>query len=242
LKTHIEAFWSFGGVRPSSGAATRENAPRAKNTLAPDATRLAAPEDGRTPLNTCWRRGIFHFLFSILQSFSLLGVVEAPARAQEAAPSEFQLKAAFIYNFAKFVEWPPEAFRTQDSPFIIGIIGDNTFDDILRQTVRNKQISGHPFRVVQCKTLADLQSCHILFISLSERKRLAEILRAIRSASVLTISDLEHFLPAGGMIQFLMEGNKVRFAINDTAAKEVGLRISSKLLNLAKRPEPEGKP
>jgi len=165
-----------------------------------------------------------------------------PARAQDAAPSEFQLKAAFIFNFAKFVEWPAEAFPTPASPFVIGVIGDNPFDDILRQTILNKQINGHPFRVAQCKTLADLKSCHILFISLSERKRLADILRSIRGASVLTVSDLDHFLPAGGMIHFLMEGNKVRFAINDAAAKEVGLRISSKLLNLAKRREREGGP
>jgi len=164
------------------------------------------------------------------------------AQAQGAAPSEFQLKAAFIYNFAKFVEWPADAFPAPDSPFVIGIIGDNPFDDILGQTVLNKQINGHPFRVIRFKTLADLKSCHILFIGVSERKRLAEILRSIRGASVLTVSDLDHFLPAGGMIQFLMEGNKVRFAINDTAAKAAGLRISSKLLNLAKRPEREAKP
>ena len=164
------------------------------------------------------------------------------ARAQEAAPSEFQLKAAFIYNFAKFVEWPAESFPTPHSPFVIGIIGDNPFEDTLAQTVLNKQINGHPFQVVQFKTLADLKSCHILFVSLSERKRLAEILRPLRGASVLTVSDLDHFLPAGGMIQFLMEGNKVRFAINDTTAKTAGLRISSKLLNLAKRPEREGGP
>ncbi len=164
-----------------------------------------------------------------------------PARAQDPAPSEFQLKAAFIYNFAKFVEWPAESFRAQDSPFTIGIIGNNPFEDILGQTVQNKRINGHPFRVVQCKTLADLQTSHIVFISPSERKRLTEILRAIRGASVLTVSDLDHFLPAGGMIQFLMEDNKVRFSINDAAAKQAGLRISSKLLNLAKRPEREGK-
>ena len=166
----------------------------------------------------------------------------APAQAQESPPSEFQLKAAFIYNFAKFVEWPPNAFPAPNSPFVIGIIGDNPFDETLSQTIQNKQINGHPFRVVQFKSLAEVTNCHILFIGLSERKRLAEILRAVRGSSVLTVSDLDHFLTAGGMINFLMEGNKVRFAISDVAAREAGLRISSKLLNLAKRPEREGKP
>ena len=183
------------------------------------------------------RNSLCHLLFLLT---ALLNC--QPAGAQEAAPSEFQLKAAFIYNFAKFVEWPADAFPAPDAPFVMGIIGDNPFDDTLGQTVLNKQINGHPFRVIQFKTLADLKSCHILFVSLSERKRLAEILRPLRGASVLTVSDLDHFLPAGGMIQFLMEGKKVRFAINDVAAKEAGLRISSKLLNLAKRPEREGAP
>ena len=194
------------------------------------------------------RRGngsILHSLSSILHCFLLLAILaflnRVHARAGEAPPSEFQLKAAFIYNFAKFVEWPAKALPTPGSPFTIGIVGSNPFSDILGQAVLNKQINGHPFRVLECKTQADLKACHILFIGLSERKRLAEILRFIRGGNVLTVSDLDHFLTAGGIIQFLMEGNKVRFAINDAAAKEAGLRISSKLLNLAKRPEREGK-
>src|SRR5207245_4947887 len=142
------------------------------------------------------RNSLCHLLFLLT---ALLNC--PPARAQEAAPSEFQLKAAFIYNFAKFVEWPADAFPAPDSPFVIGIIGDNPFDDTLGQTVRNKQINGHPFRVIQFKTLADLKSCQILFVSLSERKRLAEILRPLLGASVLIVSDLDHCLRACGMIQ-----------------------------------------
>ena len=164
------------------------------------------------------------------------------ARAQDTAPSEYRLKAAFLYNFAKFVEWPGDAFPAVNSPFIIGIIGENPFDDALEKTVMNKMMNGHPFAVKQCQTLSELKRCHILFISQSERKRLAEILRVVRGERVLTVSEIEHFLGPGGMIQFLMEGNKVRFAINDSAAKTAGLRISSKLLSLAKRSEHEGAP
>ena len=165
-----------------------------------------------------------------------------PAQAEEAAPSEYQLKAAFLYNFGKFVEWPPEAFASSNSAFTIGIIGDNPFGDFLARAVEKKNLNGHPLQVKQFKSLSELKGCHILFVSLSERKRLAEILRAVRGAAVLTVSEIENFLAPGGMIQFYMEGNKVRFAIKDAAAKESGLRISFKLLSLAKPPEGEAKP
>jgi uncharacterized protein DUF4154 len=161
------------------------------------------------------------------------------ASAQETPLSEYQLKAAFVYNFAKFVEWPADAFPSATSPFIVGVVGDNPFEGHLERAVQDKNINGHPLVVKQLKGVAEIKKCQILFISSSERKRLAEILRAARGASILTISELDHFLPAGGMIQFLMEDNKVRFAINDAAAKEAGLRISSKLLNLAKHSDNE---
>jgi len=161
-------------------------------------------------------------------------------RAQDVGPSEYQLKAAFLYHFAKFVEWPAETFPKPDSPFVIGIIGASPFDDALGRMVTDKTINGHPFAIRQLKNLSEIKNCHILFISSSERKRIAEILRASRGNHVLTISEIEQFLPAGGMIQLFMESNKVRFAINETTAKEAGLRVSSKLLNLAKRPGREG--
>jgi len=178
----------------------------------------------------------------LLSVAALFLLTQPNARAQDTPPSEYQLKAAFLYNFAKFVEWPADAFPDAKSPFIIGVIGENPFDDALERTVMNKTINGHPFAVKQCKTASEIKACHILFISQSERKRLAEILRTVRGERVLTVSEIEHFLTGGGMIQFLMEGNKVRFAIDDNAAKAAGLRISSKLLSLAKRSEHEGAP
>jgi len=166
---------------------------------------------------------------------------EDRAQVPEATPSEYQLKAAFLFNFAKFVEWPAEAFRKRDSALVIGVLGDNPFDSDLERTVQNKTINGHPFTVRQLKALPEVKSCHILFISKSERRRLPEIMTALDAANVLTVSEVDHFLQAGGMVNFVMEGNKVRFEINDEAAKRASLRISSKLLNLAKRSGREGK-
>jgi hypothetical protein len=171
------------------------------------------------------------FLAFILSSAPLV-------RAQEAGPSEYQVKAAFLFNFAKFVEWPTQTLAQAGSPFIIGVIGENPFDGDLEQTVKGKSVNGHPFEVKQIKALSELKGCHILFISKSERGRLPEILNAISTSNVLTVSEMDRFLQSGGMINFVREGNKIRFEINDDAARQAGLRISSKLLNLARRTEP----
>jgi hypothetical protein len=177
----------------------------------------------------------FRSAIKLFLSLALLTLgVRPPARAQEAAPSEYQLKAAFLYNFAKFVSWPPEAFPEPSSPFVIGVIGDNPFGEDLEHTVKDKVLNGHPFAVREVKALSEVKNCHILFISASERKRLPEILEAARGANVLTVSELERFLQSGGMIHFIMEGNKVRFEINDEPARNSGLKISSKLLSLAR--------
>jgi len=159
--------------------------------------------------------------------------------AQETPLTEFQLKAVFIYNFAKFVEWPADTFPDPKSPFVIGIIGEDPFGNYLEETVKNKFMNEHPFTVRHVRLLPDVVKCHILFVADSERKRLPEILNGIRGASVLTVSDLDRFLESGGIIRFYMEGNKVRFQINNDAAKRVGLKISSKLLRLGSRTEGE---
>lgn len=166
----------------------------------------------------------------------LLLVVEV-LRAQEAPPSEYQIKAAFLFNFAKFVEWPAKAFATPTSPLIIGVLGDNPFGDDLERTVRGKSVNNHPL-VIREKlvSITDATNCHVIFISSSESKQVPELLDAVRNTSVLTVSEMEHFTDAGGMINFVLEANKIRFQINDDAAKKAGLKISSKLLSLAVQP------
>lgn len=154
-------------------------------------------------------------------------------RAQDSPPSEYRLKAAFLFNFAKFVEWRPEAFADAKSPFIIGVLGDNPFGSELEQTVAGKKINDHPITILPFRAAADATNCHILFISTSEKQRLPQIFESLRGASVLTVSETAHFTEAGGMINFVPEGNKIRFQINDDAAKAARLKISSKLLSLA---------
>ncbi len=153
--------------------------------------------------------------------------------AQTPPPSEYQLKAAFLYNFAKFIEWPQNAFAENKSPFIIGILGDNPFGTHLESTVAGKKINEHPITIQTFREVAAVTNCHILFVSSSEKERLPEIIEKLRGTTVLTVGQTERFIETGGMVNFVQEGTKLRFQINDDAAKVAKLKISSKLLGLA---------
>ena len=173
-------------------------------------------------------------LFSALILAPLL--VAGDGRAQEAQPSAYQLKAAFLYNFAQFVDWSPTAFASNTAPFVIGILGENPFGRELEQTVRGKAVLNHALMVKEVRSVAEAtNTCHILFISASEKKRLAEIFAGLRGASILTVGEVDRFTESGGMVNFLQAGTKIRFQINDAAAKSAGLKVSSKLLSLASR-------
>jgi hypothetical protein len=154
------------------------------------------------------------------------------ARAQPALP-EYKLKAVFLFNFVRFTEWPPSAFATEDSPFIIGILGADPFGKTLEQTVKDEVANGHPIEVRHYKTVNEIKKCHVLFISSSESYHLDSILSALRGRSILTVGDVEGFADKGGMVRFSKEDNKIRFRINVEAAKAENLSISSKLLQLA---------
>jgi hypothetical protein len=158
------------------------------------------------------------------------------ADAQEdSQPTEYQIKAAFIFNFAKFVEWPAAAFAKASSPMVVGVLGENPFHDALEKTIRNKTVDEHPVIIMQFRSATDATNCHILFISSSEKARLPQILKQLNGSSVLTVGEMPGFIEAGGMINFVLEGTKIRFQINNDAANSVGLKISSKLLNLGVR-------
>ena len=188
--------------------------------------------DGRDALPSFAMRLRQTHLFFGLNLWLLLAA--GIAHAQAPRPSEYQLKTAFLYNFAKFfIDWPPEAFKDDTSPFVIGILGDNPFGKDLEQTVAGKTINNHPISVQPFHTAAEATNCHILFVSSSEKKRFAEIVQALHGAAVLTVSEADQFVEAGGMVNFVKVESKLRFQINDVAAKAVRLKISSKLLNLA---------
>ena len=171
-----------------------------------------------------------------------LFVVTAQTPAQNSAPSEYQLKAAFLYSFAKFVDWPPGSFASPQSPFAICILGLDPFGTAIDDTLRGKSIGEHPVTIERAKEPVEARHCQIIFVSSSEKLRLGEILMALRGANVLVVGESEDFADSGGTIQLMLEQNHIRFAINTDAAEGSGLRISSKLLALAKIVHTEADP
>jgi hypothetical protein len=146
---------------------------------------------------------------------------------------EYEVKAAFLYNFVQFVEWPTDAFVDAQSPIVIGILGDDPFDASLDEIVRDEKVNNRPLVIQHYQRVEDIKACQILFISQSENRRLAEIFAALKDRSILTVGDTDGFVKRGGMIRFVTEKNKIRFRINAEAAKAANLTISSKLLRLA---------
>ncbi|MFA7005495.1 MAG: YfiR family protein [Verrucomicrobiia bacterium] len=154
-------------------------------------------------------------------------------RAATPAAKEYEVKAAFLLNFAQYVEWPPAAFPTPDAPIIIGILGDDPFGKALDQTVRGETIKNRPIAVHRSRQIESLKHCHLLFISKSERGRLANIFARLAGRYCLTVGETDRFARSGGIINFRLQGANVRFEINLDAARRNGLTISSKLLRLA---------
>lgn len=182
----------------------------------------------RRILRFAWRdAGIFIALACLLLA------APAQVRAQNEL-SEYQVKAAYLFNFLKFVEWPEDAFADPLAPIVIGVIGEDPFGSALPQVVIGKTVQGRDLIIRVYRTGENLRGAQILFISASESKRLPMILSSLRGSSVLTVADTAGFLEAGGMIQFLSENDRVRFAINAEAAGRAKLKVSSKLLSLAR--------
>jgi hypothetical protein len=160
----------------------------------------------------------------------LLGAVP-PVSAQT---KEYQVKAAFLYNFAQFVTWPTGAFSGGvQGAFVIGVIGDDPFGSYLDDLVRNQRAGSHPISVQRFRQASEASNCQILYIAGSEAGRYDSIVSALRGRNILTVSDINGFAEHGGMIAFVTENNRVRFKINVATAKAAGLTISSKVLRVA---------
>ncbi len=161
-------------------------------------------------------------------SAALLG--SAAALAQPA--DEYRVKAAFLYNFAKFVEWPAQAFARPDSDLLLCVIGDDPFEGALQETVAGKTVQDHRIGVRHIDDI-DAAGCHILFIGSSELYRLRRVLAQVANGHVLTVGDVADFARQGSVVAFHVEAHKVRFTINIAAAEAAGIDVSSQLLKVA---------
>jgi hypothetical protein len=147
------------------------------------------------------------------------------------AAGEYEVKAAFLFNFAKFVEWP-EA-EASSAPVVIGVVGEDPFGEILPRTVLDETVKGRHVEVRHYQPGDDLADCQVLFVGHGPTAGLKELLERASARHILTVSDSEGFLAQGGAINFVLVGKNVRFDINSTAVRQAGLKMSSKLLAVA---------
>ena len=187
-------------------------------------------------------RVVFHLCWSLIICMLLLQGLQAAQMEDR----EYKIKAAFLYNFLKAIEWPEQQHPANNAPYVIGILGDspfgNSFDPIHDRTVRGHTVKvidiphqQHEDPTTQTEATAQMRSCHILFICSSEHDHMDELLSLVKGYAVLTVAESDSFLSLGGMINFLPYAKKGEFEINLSASQEAGLQMSSKLLHIAKK-------
>jgi hypothetical protein len=178
------------------------------------------------------RRRVLHFVAVALAL--VCAVSGAPIlNAQRSNPSEYEVKAAYLYKLGKFVEWPDKVTPAAEDSFAICVLGKDPFGTTFDTTIAGESINGKKVVIKRLVKLHDAVGCRILFISSSEESRLKEILADLSKTSVLTVSDMPQFARRGGMVEFVVDSKRVRFGVNLTSAERAGLTLSSQLLKVA---------
>ena len=154
-------------------------------------------------------------------------------RSQPAPPSEYEVKAALLLNFARLTDWPSNAFASPTAPMVVGVLGRDPFGKLLEKTFSGKTVYGRSFVVKRVTADPDLKLCHLLFVPASEKHRERALLDKLKDAPVLTVGEHEDFLDHGGAVQFLLTDNSVRFSVNLHPAKSTRLRIHARVLRHA---------
>jgi hypothetical protein len=170
------------------------------------------------------------FVFVLLGLSSLLTL-----HAQPSPPTEYELKAAFLYRLARYVEWPAAAFTSPGTNLVLGILGEDPFGHAFDEAPTWQPINGRKFVVKRCRTLEEAARCHLVYVSASERRRLRELFEAFGQAPLLTIGDQEKFAQQGGVVTLVWIEKKLRFEINVDAAERARLKLDPQLLNTALR-------
>jgi len=156
-------------------------------------------------------------------------------RSPGAAPlKEYELKAAFLYNFTKFIEWPTNRFANANAPFVVAVAGNSSSTIELEKIATERKVNGRKLIIKTVKTPEDAKDAHVLFVSATEDSRFENWLAAAHGAGVLTIGESESFFKQGGIINFVLEGEKIRFDLNIDQAEAAGLKVSAQLQKLAR--------
>jgi len=162
----------------------------------------------------------------------LLGILASGTGGAEIF-NEYHVKAAFLYTFAKFIEWPPQTLPGPSAEFAICVLGADPFGEFLDEAVRGKTVDGRTLAVYRMPDLPVPSECRILFIAASERRRMRALLVSVAAPGMLTVGDTADFTAQGGVIGLRRDGERIRLAINLPASDKATLRISSRLLSLA---------
>jgi hypothetical protein len=161
-------------------------------------------------------------------------VGDRPVLGQSNPSSEYEVKAAFLFHFAQFVEWPPDTFKEAGTPLVYCTIGEDPFHGSLEAALNGKTIGARSLHVRHLKQPSELQGCQVVFLGEKEKRLFPTVLELLKGSPVLIVGESEHFVQDGGTIGFFLEQNKIRFEINLEAAEKAKLKISSRLLALAK--------
>lgn len=157
-----------------------------------------------------------------------------PAQAQGKPPLEYQIKAAFLFNFTRFIHWPATAYASADAPFVIGIVGHDPFGSYLGDLVNGEQADGHSIVIRRYPNGGDISGCQLLFINVATPAKLKAILASTAQQNMLTVGDTDNFISLGGMVRFFKEDNRIKMEIKLAATKTAQLEMSAKLLQVAK--------
>jgi hypothetical protein len=169
--------------------------------------------------------------FALWLACTTYGLAEAPNASHSL---EYKVKAAYLFNFTKYVEWPSSAFEKSEAPILIGILGQDPFGEVMEDTVADRRVGKRSVEVRRSRRIDELRNCHVIFICATEREKLARILGTLRGTYALTVSEIPQFCNSGGMVSFLLEKGVVRFDINLENAEQAGLKISARMLMTAR--------
>ena len=177
-------------------------------------------------------------------AFAGLGVLAlASGGGPTPQATEYELKAALLHKFVKYVEWPAPRFADKASPIVIGVLGKDPFGETLERTFGDKKVGERGFELLRLRDISEVKRCHVLFLPDEERDQEKKVLQAVAGQSILLVGETEGFASRGGTINLYIEEKHLKFEINQEVAKEQGLAISSNLLKLAKivKDEREGR-
>jgi uncharacterized protein DUF4154 len=189
------------------------------------------PSSGLLMLRSFWWLRMFSSLLLVVGELTLSAPYAAGLSEQA---GEYEVKAAILYNLSRFVEWPPSTYPDPQTPTALCILGRDPFEDFLTSLTKNQNASGRPVLIRHLKNERGIRDCQVLYISSSERKSVAQILSTLKGSTVLTVGEMSQFAAQGGIVQFKLEERQMHFDINLEAASRMGLKISSRLLVLAR--------